>query len=324
MKKNRSSLVWGIILIIFGGLGLLQHFLPETLRNAPGIWALVFGGASVIFFLVYFTSGIRNWALLFPTLIFAALAGIMSLINQGNESPMIASLMLSAVGLPFLVGYFIEKGKNWGLLIPAWIMCMLAILIGLSSQLQDELVGGGFLAAIGTPFLIVFLRDHKQWWALIPGIIMSSLAIVSVIGDSVWSGVIAVLGLGLPFIIIYLMDNNKWWALIPGGIFTTIMVTVLVGELFPANYYSSKFFHIETDTLLTGLTLFGMALTFFVLWMKRAVHQTGWAIYPAAGLGIISVLSVSLGMKENLITPVALILCGVIFLVVAIRPLKTA
>lgn len=325
MKNNRSTLVWGAILIVLGGLGILQHFLPYAFRNDPAFWALAFGGASIVFFAVYFISGIRNWGWLFPAMIFAALSGIMVLVFQGIDTPIIASLILGAIGLPFVAGYVIEKGKAWGLLIPAWILCMLAVLIGLEDVVSGDLVGTGVLAAIGMPFLFVFIRNRTQWWALIPGIFMTAMALVTLVSENgMLAGVITMLGMGLPFIIIYLMDNNKWWALIPGGFCATITLVILGSELLPAHYYNIGFLHLQMDTLMTGLVFLGMALTFLFLWLKRASQPTRWAIYPAVGLGAVSVLAVLFGMKDDLIMPVLLIMCGVIFLLVAMRPLKTA
>lgn len=325
MKDNRSAVIWGVVLVILGGLGILQHFLPFHFRNDPGFWALVFGSASVAFFAIYFISGIRNWGWLFPAMILAALAGIMGLIHQGDDSPVIASLILGAVGLPFIAGYIVEKGKPWGLLIPAWILCTLALLIGLDNVVREDLLGAGILAAIGLPFLVVYFRNRTQWWALIPGIFMTAMGLVSLVNDDgAWAGVVTMLGMGMPFIFIYLLDNNKWWALIPGGFCATITLVILGSELLPAKYYNIGFLHLKMDTLMTGLVFLGMALTFFFLWLKRASQPTRWAIYPAAGLGVVSLMSMIFGMNDDLIMPVLLILCGLIFILVAMRPLKTA
>lgn len=73
MKNTWLNAFWGILLILGGGLFLAQNlgYLEEFSATT---WMYIFIGASVLFFVTYFVSGLQHWGWLFPACIFGGLA----------------------------------------------------------------------------------------------------------------------------------------------------------------------------------------------------------------------------------------------------------
>ncbi|NTW43071.1 MAG: hypothetical protein HGB14_01260 [Anaerolineaceae bacterium] len=61
MKRNVSSIVWGILLILAGG-ALLSDRLGwiDFQRISTNSWVFIFAGLSLAFFLSYFLNGLRE------------------------------------------------------------------------------------------------------------------------------------------------------------------------------------------------------------------------------------------------------------------------
>jgi hypothetical protein len=112
MKARSINLVWGIILILAGGLFLAQNlgYLEELPLNA---WVIIFSGLSLLFFATYFINGVKDWGWLFPAFIFAGVALTMSLTNAGVESDVLGVPVLIGVALPFVVAFALN-GKRAG------------------------------------------------------------------------------------------------------------------------------------------------------------------------------------------------------------------
>jgi hypothetical protein len=155
MKDTIIKIFWGIILISLGGLSLADKLGYVNMESINArTWTVVFVGLSLAFFLSYFLSGVRKWGWLFPALIFAALAFTISTILGNPDTPIIATTILLSVGLPFYVGYLVNR-KHWALLIPAWILTVVAFIPVLSERIDSNLAGAFFLYANALPFLVV-------------------------------------------------------------------------------------------------------------------------------------------------------------------------
>lgn len=173
-KSVASGAVWGGFLIILGGLMLLELF------NELGPW--VWGGFFVImgaaFLGVYAIDRSRRGTLV-PSYIMFVIAGLIASIELDFlRDEAVAIYVLSAIATPFLIG-FLRSRKEWGRLIPAYILFAVAGMIGLTSLkvLSDNLVVSYILFAVALPFLLVYVRNRKQWWALIPGGIVAIVGI---------------------------------------------------------------------------------------------------------------------------------------------------
>jgi hypothetical protein len=138
-------------------------------------------GASVL----YFTDR-SNLALLIPAYVLWAIAGLVALITLNvlrDES--IATFVLAAIALPFLVG-FLRNRNRWGLLIPAYILLAVGVMVGLIGLgvLDDLLIPAYVLFAVSIPFFVAYARNRKQWWPLIPGGITAVVGISFLIAEN--------------------------------------------------------------------------------------------------------------------------------------------
>jgi hypothetical protein len=320
MKANIVKIFWGIVLIFLGGLSLADKlgYVNLELITSQG-WSIIFAITSAAFFLSYFLSGVRNWGWLFPTLIFAALALIINLIMEEGDSPIIAVPILISVGIPFYVGFLLNH-KHWGLLIPAWILTVVAVIPVLSERIQSNLIGALFLFATAFPFLVVYLANRKHKWALIIGVVLGFIGILPLLdvfiqGDI--EGPVVMFLFTLFFLIIFIVSKKQWWALIPSGVFASIGLVALLDILFPNHDY----FQIGKYQfgVYTGVLFLGFAITFGILWLLRASQPTNWAKYPAIGLLIASILALLMGKTFNdLIPAIALLVIGVVMILTAI------
>lgn len=60
MKPRSISLVWGIVLILAGGLYLAQNL--GNMENLPlNTWVIIFSVLSLLFFATFFIYGVEGW-----------------------------------------------------------------------------------------------------------------------------------------------------------------------------------------------------------------------------------------------------------------------
>jgi hypothetical protein len=144
--------------------------------------------------------------------------------------------ILTAAGLG-IFGVYLTDRSDWGLLIPAYVMWVVAGLVALITLglLRDPFIPTYVLAAIMLPFLVAYLRDREQWWALVPAYVLLAVGVmVGLIGRGVLSELLipayVMFAIAVPFFVVYVRDSTHWWALIPGGIMTIIGLSFLVAE----------------------------------------------------------------------------------------------
>jgi hypothetical protein len=173
-RSSKNALVWGSILIIMGGLLLVQSFVDLS----PWIWVAGLVVMGVITFVIY-TTDTSQWWILIPTFALWAIAGLVALITVDIlRDELIATYVLTVIALPFLY-VFIRDRAQWWALIPAYILFAIGLMVGLIGEnvLQDLLIPAYVLLTIALPFFVVYIRDTKQWWALIPGGIIGIIGI---------------------------------------------------------------------------------------------------------------------------------------------------
>lgn len=238
MKHKRSNLIWGIVLILFGGLFLVQNlgWLPEF---APLVWGAIFAGASVLFLVVYLTSGWHKWGWLFPIFIAAGLAAVIFLGESGFDGEWIGALFMASIALPFWLVFLIDRG-NWWALIPGWVLSVLTAVILLSESAAEEILGTLVMFGIALPFWIVYWRSPKQWWAAIPAGIMTTIGIIvmmsSLVESTSWGprliAAVLFLGFAAPFAFLWLRRDQypTRWAMYPAlGLVAMGLLALLVG-----------------------------------------------------------------------------------------------
>jgi hypothetical protein len=314
MNVNKSSVFWGILLILGGGLALAQQFgyLEEF---SESIWMWVFALISAGAFLSYALSGWTQWGLLFPAGVFGGLAVTIALATNNMDGAAVGSPLFFGLLIPFAAAYITDRKQNWWALIPGGVMLFLALVTLLVDNVGGEWVGSIFLFMIGLSFFIVYLNDRTRNWALLVAYILFVLSIApamaSFSGDTAaYFGVVFLFAVGLPFFVLYFREEKNWWAIIPAGVMTTLaVITALAisGWITDANQGGFA------NAILMG----GLAVTFAVVWLR---HAKLWARVVTIILALVAVASLFFASATEIFWPVAIILGGAYLLYIALRP----
>ncbi len=307
MKKT-ASLFWGIALILLSAALLadrLGYIDFSSISN--NYWVFIFGGAAILFLLSYILNGLKQWGWLFPTFVFAALSLTIWMANRDLTGSFLGSPILAAVALPFYVGFAMNR-RNWGLLIPAWVLTMLTVITLLADQDVGTLIGGLFLFSVGLPFLVAFLADRSRRWALIPAWVLMILGLVTLLAEHVSGNLIGSLfmyAVALPFLVVYLLDRTRRWALIPAAVIAIIGTFPLLSLLISGDVAGA-----------VGMFLF--ALPFYVVYFRW--KEGWWALIPAGiftSIGIVVVISMfvprNAPLWNGILTGITLLGMGVPF-----------
>jgi hypothetical protein len=308
MKRNIASIFWGLLLILAGGalladqMGWINFSLIST-----NTWVYIFAILSLVFFLSYFLNGIRNWGWLFPALIFAALSLTIWMTDRGLTGSYVGTPILLSIAIPFYVGFAFDR-KAWGLLIPAWVLTVLALITLTAELVNGTLIGALFLYAVAVPFLVVFLLDRSRWWALIPAWVLFILGTITLLSEHVDGNLIGALFLysvALPFLVVYLTDRTRRWALIPAAA-TAVIGTIPLLSTF-----------VGGDWIGVAVMLVFSAPFFFVYFRWP---EQWWALIPAgifASIGVVALLGMlvpqNLPVFEGILRGVLLLGFGLTF-----------
>ena len=285
MKRNVSSIFWGLLFILVGAVFLANQMgWVNFSLFSTNTWVYIFAGLSLVFFISYFVIGLNKWGWLFPALIFAAISLTIWMSDREMRGSYVGMPILLAIGIPFYVGFAFNR-KTWGLLIPAWVFTVLAITTLTADLVQAGLVGALFLFAVAAPFLIVYLMNRSRWWALIPAWVMFILGTITLLSDHIDGNLIGALFLyavALPFLVVYLSDRNRRWALIPA---------VAVGLVGTIPLLSS----IAGGDWMGALVMLLFSAAFFFVYFRW--QENWWALIPAgvfASIGLVVILGMSI------------------------------
>lgn len=207
MKRVDLRIVFGALLILSGGLALMQAL--GYLENASKIfWSGVFILTGVVFMALLFGG---HWWSAFPGFTLVALGGL--IILPDSLETFGGALFLGGIALSFWYVYFTSRAERWWALIPAGVLTALALVV-IASQRFEEYSGAVFLGGIGLAFFMVYLTNRSdRWWALIPAGVLSTLAGVTIaaqkFGEFQTSGFFF-LGLALTFLLVAVLARMNW------------------------------------------------------------------------------------------------------------------
>ena len=314
MKVNKSSLFWGLLLIIGGGVALAQQFgymdqLPES------AWMWVFALISLVALVSYLTSGLKEWGWLFPAGVFGGLAVTVALATNNVDSAAVGSPLFFGLLIPFAAAYLTDRTRNWWALIPGGVMLFLAMTTLLVDNVGGEWVGSLFLFLIALSFFVVYMNNHSRTWALLVAYIMFVLSIAPAMasggGDTAaYFGSVFLFAIALPFFVIYFRSAENWWAIIPAGAMTTLSVIATLGI---AGWIKDA----QTGGYSNAILMGGLAITFAVVWLR---HAKDWAKVVTIVLAALAIGSIFFVSYYEMFWPVAIILAGGYLLYTAMRP----
>ena len=285
MKRNTSNIFWGVLLILAGAALLTDRMGWVNFRLfSTNTWVYIFAGLGLVFLLGYFINGLQKWGWLFPALICAAISLTIWMSDREMHSALVGMPILLSLALPFYVGFAFNR-KTWGLLIPAWVMTVLAFVALTADRVEGSLSGALFLFAVAAPFLLVYLLNRARWWALIPAWVMFILGTITLLSAHVNGNLIGALFLyavALPFLLVYLRDRTRRWALIPAIAVGLVGTIPLLASLVGGDWMGAA-------------VMFLFSLPFFFVYFRWP--ENWWALIPAgvfASLGLVVVLGILL------------------------------
>ena len=196
-KRRYGSLIWGGMLVLLGLLLLLENLDLFGEWQVP-FWSLFLGAFGLLFLSIYVRDREQWWALI-PGLVILGIAVAVFMAEQDLIADyLVATIILAAVGLPFLLIFATDR-NHWWALIPALTMLGVAtgVLLEGVGAISGTAVAGFVLGGISLGFLSIYLIDREQWWALIPGGIMGTMAFFFLLATAtkyVWPLAIILLG----------------------------------------------------------------------------------------------------------------------------------
>ena len=156
MKRLDGSTIAGILLIVLGGMFLLEQ--QGLIQNVGDVFfglAFLVGGAA-------FLSTYRkdSWWAVIPGCILAAI-GVLFLLPDSLEN-IGGFIFLGGLALAFWLTYLGARAERWWALIPAGVLSTLAVVSGLPPAVGD-FGGTVFFLGMSLTFLLVALLAKMRW-----------------------------------------------------------------------------------------------------------------------------------------------------------------
>jgi hypothetical protein len=239
MRSKFDGLMWGLILIVAGGLFMARNMGYEV-DLTPVFWMGACAVLSAVSFIRYFAGERAHWGLLFPACQFAAVAIIIGLSEAGVHDSIIGAPLFIGFAIPFAVAFLVDRQKNYWAVIPVAVFSALTLATLFSDRAAGHLLGAWVVFAMAAPFFFIYFTQEKQWWAIIPAGILGSIGVTSLIGaiipafdESIWQGTVFFMGFAATFGVLYLRRNTipTTWAKVPALVFSGIALLTLMGSI---------------------------------------------------------------------------------------------
>jgi hypothetical protein len=189
-RSSKGALVWGSLLVILGGMLLVETFVELS----TWVWVAVLALSGLGILGIFFTDTSVRWVLI-PAYVLLAIAGLVALTEVDFlRGEYVATFVLTVIALPFLM-VFLRDRKQWWALIPAYILIAVGVMVGLIGEgiLNDLFIPAYVLLSVALPFFVVYVRDTKQWWALIPGGIIGLVGVSFLLAEGAFQYIIPAL-----------------------------------------------------------------------------------------------------------------------------------
>ena len=180
-RAEKLGIVWGGLLILLGGMLLVESFIDLS----AWVWVAALAVAGFGAYGIYTTDRSERWLLVlsYALLAIALMVALITLdILRGS---FIATYVLTAIAVAFLYIYLTERA-HWWFVIPAYVLLAVGVMVGLIEVgfLEDILIASYVMFSIAIPFFVVYARDRNLWWALIPGGITGLIGLALLIAEA--------------------------------------------------------------------------------------------------------------------------------------------
>ncbi len=173
MKIMTNRVTWGLLLIAFGALFLLQNLglLPES----GMLWAIVFGSVGVVF-LIYFLTGRQRWWAAIPGFGFLGIGGtvLLSDVLSGNiPSEWVGAFFLGMLATGFFVVY-LRLREHWWPVIPSgalYTISAIILLTGPDREPDASRISLALFGGLALTFLLLAILPAacgRARWAIWP------------------------------------------------------------------------------------------------------------------------------------------------------------
>ncbi|NLT74666.1 MAG: hypothetical protein GXX94_10840 [Chloroflexi bacterium] len=195
MERNRSTIIWGIVLVCIGGLLLLGN-LGVLGKTRDLLWSVLFLGGGAVFAGVYIQNRSQWWAIIPAGVLVSigALIGYEQFLAPADEiiGP---AIFFVGMGCTFFAVYLLHR-ENWWAIIPGGVLLTLAVVVCLAETANGELAGAAMMFGMALTFAVLSLLntpDGRLRWALIPAGILGALGCVILLQAGEWAGYITAL-----------------------------------------------------------------------------------------------------------------------------------
>lgn len=203
-ERRDGATLFGVLLVIFGGLWLLAA--TEVVQLTTAWVALLFALPGLGFAWAFVSSRDRWWAAI-PA---GALLGLAALIGSTQVTPALpsewsASLFLGGFGLGF-AAVALRMRERWWALIPAGVFLSLAVFIGIAADADPMVAVAVLMFGLAITFLLltlVPLETGHMRWPLVPAAVLGGLGTIFALGATdvleatTWVWPIVVIAVGL-------------------------------------------------------------------------------------------------------------------------------
>ncbi len=191
MRRFDMRIVGGILLIAAGVLFLLQNLGLVTV--GAYVWPILLGVAGLTFLAVFLIDRAHWWALI-PAFTLLGLAALIALGNTLSEAMENwgAAIFLGAIGLGFWTVYLFNHAQWWAI-IPGGVLLTIAAVVGFSTEIESEALGGLFLLGLSLTFGLIYLLPNplgRMRWALIPTAALGLLGLLLIAARGQWLTII--------------------------------------------------------------------------------------------------------------------------------------
>lgn len=180
MKRFGEYLGWAIFLLLAGVFLILKN-LRVFGQWGDLIWGALFAVAG-LGFLIWFFTGVQRWWRAIPAFTLLSIGATIILRWRGIQlGDWVTSLVLFGMALGFWAVLLVRR-EHWWAAIPAGVLTVLGVLLGLWTQLSDEGRLGVLYVGIGLVFVLLYAVRFGQQdtrWSAIPAGALLLLGLVT-------------------------------------------------------------------------------------------------------------------------------------------------